>query len=438
MRLYLQRHAEAESGEPLDPTRQLTSTGRAQIRTMGEFLVHQIGRVDLVISSPFVRALETARGMASALGCDVIETSPALDPDGKSSVAWSDIDILTRLYCPEPDTAHVLVVSHHPLISDLAQMLCGVKTDEGKFHHAAVMHIHPGVGMEYFVPPKVVERDEAEVIEAAAEVLEALIEDEEQVGRESLKHPKHAEALQPIRAVAAHALGRFFRAQKRALLKSIKPKLREMRESRIAGMREADDDAKDKAAQIIPDQLPISITRGIGFDYAGALQSALAAGYDSGVTDYAGDSEIAEDVVQAYLSDHSLTKLTGNFDATSVGRLRNALADAYQSGADYDGLVKAVQDEYAGFSSVRAGMIAQTEMNNAYNAGRKQLGLDMGFNEKLWNPEVAACIEICMPNVLQGWIPIDEDFGSGDDAPAAHPNCDCSLDVRYNPATAED
>ena len=239
---------------------------------------------------------------------------------------------------------------------------------------------------------------------------------------ESLKHPKHAEALQPIRARAAHALKRFFRAQKRALLKQIKPNLR--------SMREADDDAKDKAARIIPDQLPPSITRGIGFDYAGALRSALSAGYES--IDVDASPELAEDVVQTYLSDHSLTRLTGDFDATSVDRLRNALADAYQSGANYDGLVKAVQDEYAGFSSVRAGMIAQTEMNNAYNAGRKQLGLDMGFNEKSWNPDGTACIEICMPNVLQGWISIDEDFASGDDAPSAHPNCDCSLDVRFN------
>ena len=239
---------------------------------------------------------------------------------------------------------------------------------------------------------------------------------------ESLKHPKHAEALQPIRAKAAHALKRFFRAQKRALLKQIKQNLR--------SMREADDDAKDKAARIIPDQLPPSITRGIGFDYAGALRSALSAGYES--IDVDASPELAEDVVQTYLSDHSLTRLTGDFDATSVDRLRNALADAYQSGANYDGLVKAVQDEYAGFSSVRAGMIAQTEMNNAYNAGRKQLGLDMGFNEKSWNPDGTACIEICMPNVLQGWISIDEDFASGDDAPSAHPNCDCSLDVRFN------
>ena len=427
-RIYLQRHAEAESGERMDPTRALTETGKRQIKTMGEFLVRQIGRVDLVISSPFVRALDTARGMAQFLGCDVIETSPCLDPDGNAKYAATDIAILAGVYCPDPATAHVLVVSHHPLVNELAEYLCGVKTSDEKFHHAAVMHIHgdgPGSVMEYFVPPKVVERDDADVIEAAAQVLEAL-----QPARESLKHPKHADVLKPIRAKAEMTLKRFFSRQKRLLLRQIKPKLR--------AMREADSDGKQKSDQIIPAQLPLSITGGTGFDYSGALNSAIQAGYASLADDIEGAPELAEDVVQTYLSDHSLTKLTGGFDSTTVDRLRNALADAYDKGAGYDGLVKAVQAEYAGFNDVRAGMIAQTEMNAAYNSGRKQLGIDMGFNEKSWDPDGTACVEICVPNVLNGWIAMDDAFDSGDDAPPAHPNCDCSLNVRFNSSTDEE
>ena len=83
-------------------------------------------------------------------------------------------------------------------------------------------------------------------------------------------------------------------------------------------------------------------------------------------------------------------------------------------------------------ADVRAGMIAQTEMNAAYNAGRKQLGIDMGFNEKAWDPDGTACEEICVPNVLDGWIDMDEEFESGDSEPPGHPNCDCSLNVRFN------
>lgn len=448
----------------MDASRKLTEAGRAQIRTMGQFLTHQIGRVDLVVTSNFVRALDTARGMAEDLGCELVETTPALDPDGKPETAWSDVIVLTHALCPEPDTAHVLVVSHHPLIGELAAYLCqdigwciadaDVKTSDEKFHHAAIMHLDgdgPGAVMEYFVPPKVVERlpvcadspsglsgqsvrdDMADVVEAAARVIEIGIDWD---ASESLKHPKHADVLQPLRDRAARALGRFFSRQKRLLMREIKPKLRDLRESSNAGMRE-DDDPEDKTRSVIPDRLPLAVTGGTSYDYSSVLNAAINAGYESFTDDIEDAPELAEDIVQRYLTDHSLTKLTGNFEATTVERLRNALADAYAEGADYEGLVKAVQDEYAGFSSVRAGMIAQTEMNNAYNSGRMQLGLDMGFNEKAWNPDGTACPEICLPNVAQGWIPIDEDFLSGDDAPSGHPNCDCSLDIRYNPKTAE-
>ena len=222
-----------------------------------------------------------------------------------------------------------------------------------------------------------------------------------------------------IRADATSALRKFFKRQGSLLLTQIKPRL-----------READD--KTKAAQIIPDGLPIAITGGTSVDYSKALSNALAAGYEGLAGELGSDAELDEDIVQSYLTDHSLTKLTGDFEETTVERLRNALADAYDKGADFEGLVDAIKEEYAGFSDVRAGMIAQTEMNAAYNAGRKQLGLDMGFNEKSWDPDGTACEEICVPNVLDGWIDIDGEFELGDSEPPGHPNCDCSLNVRFN------
>lgn len=295
---------------------------------------------------------------------------------------------------------------------------------------------------------------ELDLIEAVEDLIDAALEliELDAPTLHGLKHAKHASKLLPIRAKATAILRKFFKRQGAKLLKQIRPQLKTIRESALQAsiqlgnsmrpgsreqgyadrLREAEADGKEKAAQVIPDALPLSISGGMGFDYAGALSSALSAGYTGLASEAGYDSELAEDTVQTYLKDHSLTKLSGGLDETTVQRLRNALADAYDSGADYEGLVQAVQDEYAGFGSVRAGMIAQTEMNTAYNAGRKQLGLDVGFNEKAWNPDGTACEEICVPNVLQGWIPIDEDFESGDDAPAGHPSCDCTLDVRFN------
>ena len=426
MRLYLQRHCHAEPGDRMDATRKLTDAGRSQITTMGNFLAHEIGRVDVVVSSPFVRAIDTARGMADILGCEIIEQSPALEPDGKASLAWSDISTLVHALCPEPHKAHVLVVSHHPLINELAALLCDSHSDDEHFDHGAIMHIHgsgPGGALEYFVPPKLVGREESEVIEAATRVLEELVEATKPEG--GLKHPRHADHLVPIRAEATAVLRRFFRRQKALLLKQIKPKLREA-------------EGDNKAAAVIPDALPLAVSGNASYDYGKALSAAIEAGYASMADELPdGVPELSEDIVQSYLQDHSLTKLTGNFDTTTVERLRNALADAYEHGADYDGLVDAVQAEYAGFNDVRAGMIAQTEMNAAYNAGRKQLGLDMGFNEKAWDPDGMACEEICVPNVLDGWIAMDDVFDSGDDAPPGHPNCDCSLSIRFSPKSEE-
>ena len=247
---------------------------------------------------------------------------------------------------------------------------------------------------------------------------------------ESLRNPKHADKLAPIREKAAAVLARLFRAQKRAFLKLNGEHLRHIADNN-PNVREAET-SKDILGYVLPDgtTLPMSVTAGMAADYGKALSAALTAGYDGLALENTSDATLGPDAVEAFLREASLTKLTGKIDPTSVDRLRTALADVYEAGGGYDEMVEAVEEVFDNFSPVRTGMIAQTEMNAAYNAGRKQLGVDLGFNEKSWNPDGVACAEICIPNVLQGWIGMDEEFDSGDDAPPGHPNCDCSLDIR--------
>lgn len=249
---------------------------------------------------------------------------------------------------------------------------------------------------------------------------------------ESLKHRKHARQLRPIRAIAKTVLARYFRAQKRALVKQIGPHLRILADRQR--ITEADKEAKDAVSAALPDGtlLPIALTGGMSADYGAALSSALNAGYDTLASDEGAAKELSVDVVEEYLRDHSLAKLSGEINGTSVDRLRNALADAYEAGGDYEDLVQAVTDEFADFAGPRAELIAQTEMNSAYNTGRKQLGLDLGFNEKSWATDGPAPCPECVGNTLDGWIGMDEPFSSGDDMPTAHPGCYCSLDVRLN------
>jgi phosphohistidine phosphatase len=67
VRLYLIRHAEAEQGEP-DELRALTPAGRDAARRLGEQLAADA--LDAVVSSPLLRARETALAIAKACGLD--------------------------------------------------------------------------------------------------------------------------------------------------------------------------------------------------------------------------------------------------------------------------------------------------------------------------------------------------------------------------------
>jgi phosphohistidine phosphatase len=65
MRLFLVRHAEAAPGEP-DELRPLTPAGREVARDLGERLATE--PLDAVVSSPLLRARETAEQIARAAG----------------------------------------------------------------------------------------------------------------------------------------------------------------------------------------------------------------------------------------------------------------------------------------------------------------------------------------------------------------------------------
>jgi phosphohistidine phosphatase len=75
MRLVIVRHAEAEAGEP-DELRALTDDGRAQAEALGRRLRSQGLVADAVLTSPLLRARETA----AAIGLGTPEPHEALRP----------------------------------------------------------------------------------------------------------------------------------------------------------------------------------------------------------------------------------------------------------------------------------------------------------------------------------------------------------------------
>ena len=111
--------------------------------------------------------------------------------------------------------------------------------------------------------------------------------------------------------------------------------------------------------------------------------------------------------------------------------LRTTVSDAIENGWSVQDLNDAISKTGI-FSEDRAEMIARTEIKNADNQGNlntyKASGLEL---EKAWLISGDHDLDDeCDENESEGWIDIDEQFPSGDDAPGAHPRCTCSLTVR--------
>lgn len=70
MRVYLCRHAQAAPGDP-DELRELTPAGVAQARALGELLADLTDAPRLVVSSPLLRACQTAAEIGRATGAEV-------------------------------------------------------------------------------------------------------------------------------------------------------------------------------------------------------------------------------------------------------------------------------------------------------------------------------------------------------------------------------
>ena len=99
MQLVIVRHAEAAPGDP-DELRPLTPRGRAQARRLGETLP----RPDAVLSSPLLRARESAGAIARAHGLDA-------DVDGRLAPGAAPADVRDAV---EGRGELVVVVGHQP------------------------------------------------------------------------------------------------------------------------------------------------------------------------------------------------------------------------------------------------------------------------------------------------------------------------------------
>jgi phosphohistidine phosphatase len=137
MELYLFRHGIAEDAKPgrPDASRALTDEGKKKVADVVKAARRAGVEPSLIVSSPYVRAVETARIAAEVFECkrDVVRTE-ALVPNGAPEKVWAEL----RDYREE---AAVLLAGHEPLLSHLVSFLLASPALRVEMKKAALVRI---------------------------------------------------------------------------------------------------------------------------------------------------------------------------------------------------------------------------------------------------------------------------------------------------------
>lgn len=154
-RLHLLRHAHAgDSAEwdGPDATRPLTDKGRAQADALGRFLRAGRLQTDAVLTSPKVRAAQTAELVAGHLGVPVV-VEPRLGGP-------LDLGLLDAILGDHADPQRPILVGHDPDLSEVVAELIG--SDAVPMRKGACIRIDAerpfaaeGGTLRWLIPPEV-------------------------------------------------------------------------------------------------------------------------------------------------------------------------------------------------------------------------------------------------------------------------------------------
>lgn len=123
MLVYMLRHGDAEdlgpSGPRTDEERALTPEGTARLKAACSFYRRAIKDPDRIVSSPLVRAQESARILAAALGY-----ARDLDSDNLLVPSARPVRTLELLQCDlAAGTGTIVLVGHEPHLGNLLGLL---------------------------------------------------------------------------------------------------------------------------------------------------------------------------------------------------------------------------------------------------------------------------------------------------------------------------
>jgi phosphohistidine phosphatase len=160
MRLLIVRHAIAVArGTPgiADADRPLTPEGRQKFAEAAAGLARLLDPPDVLLTSPWLRARQTAEIAAAAWG--------KVKPQEAEALAGGSFPELAKVLDACPDSATVAVFGHEPQVSDLLGRLVGTRASERlafKKGGAALVEVRgslaDGGDLAWFLPPKVLRK----------------------------------------------------------------------------------------------------------------------------------------------------------------------------------------------------------------------------------------------------------------------------------------
>ncbi len=123
MHLFFLRHGKAEDQYPgiTDAQRRLTESGVAEMEIEARNLAGLNMQIDLLFTSPYPRALETARIVAEEMQLPERQFIIAEELAAGSF----DLGVLQSIVTGLPDNARVMFVGHEPDFSSTASLLTG-------------------------------------------------------------------------------------------------------------------------------------------------------------------------------------------------------------------------------------------------------------------------------------------------------------------------
>jgi phosphohistidine phosphatase len=159
VKLYVMRHGPAEDDAPsgLDGDRALSDSGRRRVRSVAEALLDLDEAPLHIISSPLVRAVQTAEIVALITKVDERTAGPAGVEIRRELSPGGDSGDLARSLASE-GRKRVMLVGHEPDLSGIVAMLLG--TFDRAFDKAMVVGLHlPRARLRFVFDPKALRLD---------------------------------------------------------------------------------------------------------------------------------------------------------------------------------------------------------------------------------------------------------------------------------------